>query len=733
MERSVRIVLLLLLILIGRSGMAQGGGSAEAHTREGDRQYQRMAYALAAREYRIAADMGALNEHVTKRLADCYTKLGDTENAEIWYAQVVKFLNLEPIELYNYAQALKSNAKYKDAEEWMDRYLAIARLEGQPTHSNITEFAENFTFGMDRYSVRSVSVNTPFSDMAPTWSGASGVLFCSSRNERTGIRREAAWNDQPFLDIYMADRQPNGDLVRAVPVQGDVNGPLHDGPCVLDASGNTLWFTRNTRARSKNGVNRLSIMRARRNGTEWVDPQPFALNNPEISLGHPALSPDGRRFFFVSDMPGGYGATDIYMCRDEGGTWSEPINLGPTINTPFIEAFPFLAADGTLFFASTGQPGLGGLDIFAAKQDQEGKFPLAINMGSPVNSPKDDFALILDASGKQGYFTSDRDGGMGDDDIYAFTMHQPLEQRYLCTGTVYDADNGQPLIEVDVDLVDADGRVLETRQTDIHGNYSFAVQKDREYKVVARMKGRFNGEQHLSTEHIEQEQIVARDINLVPDAGIWLRGAVRYKDRMGFIEGMNVSVVNLSSFATDQKLTGPGGDVSFRLQANEEFEVLFEKPGFFSISVPVRTIGVQRGIIDLNEIADLAFEPMELGKPIALSHQKWAQGSITLDPIARTELDQLADRLQVNPEVVLEVAVHSDARGDLAKELKLSEDRANAVAAYLVGRGVAKERITAKGYGATRLKNHCAPGVTCTEAEHAENRRVEWTVVRLGK
>jgi flagellar motor protein MotB len=729
----MRILIACLLVLLALRVPAQSGGGSEAHSREGDRHYQRMAYALAAREYRAAADMGALNEHVTKRLADCYTKLGDTENAEIWYAQVVKFLNLEPIELYNYAQALKSNAKYTDAEEWMDRYLAIARLEGQPTHSNITEFAENFTFGMDRYSVRSVSVNTPYTDMAPTWNGTKGVLFCSSRRERIGIRRAAAWNDQPFLDIYAAERQPDGDLIRAAPLEGEVNGAMHDGPCVLDPSGNTLWFTRNTQARSKNGVNRLSVLRARRDGAAWVDPQPFALNNPEISIGHPALSADGRKLFFVSDMPGGLGGTDIYMCRDEGGSWSEPVNLGPVINTPFMEAFPFMAQDGTLFFASTGLPGLGGLDIFAAKQDADGKFPLAINMGSPVNSPKDDFALILDPSGKQGYFTSGRDGGQGGDDIYAFTMHQPLEQRYLCTGTVYDADNGQPLIDVDVDLVGDDGSVLETRQTDIHGNYSFGVQKDREYKVVARMKGRFNGEQHLSTESIEKEQIVARDINLVPDAGIWLRGAVRYKDRLGFIEGMNVSVVNLSSFATDQKVSGPGGDVSFRLQANEEFEVMFEKPGFFSISVPVRTIGVQRGIIDLNEIADLSFEPMVLGAPIPLRHQKWAQASTTLDPIARTELDQLADRLQVNPEVVIEVAVHNDARGDLAKELRSSQDRADAIATYLIGRGVTKERITAKGYGATRLKNHCSPGVTCSEAEHAENRRVEWSVVRVGK
>ena len=151
------------------------------------------------------------------------------------------------------------------------------------------------------------------------------------------------------------------------------------------------------------------------------------------------------------------------------------------------------------------------------------------------------------------------------------------------------------------------GGLLATTTTDVKGEYSFAVQKDKEYRVVARMKGRYDGEQHLSTETIENQQIVARDIHLVPDAGVWLRGAVRYKDRLGFIPDMTVSVVNLTSFNSESATTGEGGDFSFRMQANEEFEVLFEKPGYYSMSVPVSTVGIRQGVIDLNQARDLSF------------------------------------------------------------------------------------------------------------------------------
>lgn len=731
MRKTPRYFVFLFTCLIAFVSIAQQGGDPEAHTRIADHHYQRMAYAPAAAEYRIAAELGATNEHVTKRLADCYMKLGDTEHAEPWYAQVVKYLNVNPTDYYKYAQALKGNAKYTEAEIWMDRYLALAAPEGQSPHSNIGDFAKKFTYGMDRFTVRSVSVNTPYCDMAPTWHSGQSVIFSSARNERIGIQRRAAWNNQPFLDMYTADRQPGGDLVNARPLAGDVNGPLHEGPAVCDATGNTLWYTRNSLVRGKSGVIQLNILRARRSGNEWRGAEPFVLNNPETSTGHPALSPDGHSLFFVSDMPGGQGGTDLYMCRDQGGRWGEPVNLGPAVNTIGNEAFPFVGQDGTLYFASTGHPGLGGYDVFAAQRAEGGAYPVAINLGAPVNGSKDDFGFIIDAANKSGYFTSNRPGGKGDDDIYMFQMHTPLEQRYLCTGTVIDDDTGLPLIEVEVTLLDDKGAVVATKQTDIKGKYSFAVEKDKEYRVTARMTGRYDGEQYLSTENIEKQQILARDIHLVPDAGIWLRGAVRYKGRLGFVEGVNVSLVNLGSFYTETRSTGPGGDFSFRLQANEAFEVLVEHPGYFSLSVPVKTIGVARGVIDLNEATDLSLEAITVGTPLRLKYQKWSPGSSTLDPVAKTELDALADRLQVNPQLLVEIAVHSDARGDATEELKLTQKRADAVVTYLKSKGITKDRMTAKGYGITRLLNNCGPGVTCSETEHNENRRAEYTVTGI--
>lgn len=724
--------LLLTLLLAGMFRVA-AQGNADAHVRQGDSHFAQMAYARAMEEYQAAADMGAVNEHVTKRLAECAMKLGDTEAAEHWYGIVVKFLNREPRDLYHYAQALKSNGKYEQAEEWMDRYLVMADPDGSGRRSNITDFAKKFTQEMDRFTVRSVSVNTPFSDFGTTWLGEREVVFSSSRNETVGVQRRAAWNDEPFLDLYVAEVTMEGDLVDGRPLPGRVNSKLHEGPATASRDGSELWFTRNNHfkgrtGRSQNGINRLSIYHASRTGDGWGDLEKFLYNNTECSVGHPALSPDGSRLYFASDMPGGYGGADLYVCQRSAGGWSEPENLGAAVNTAENELFPFVAADGTLYFASDGHPGLGGLDIFASPKSTEG-YAVALNVGAPVNGPRDDFAFIIDASNKRGFFSSDRPGGQGGDDIYAFVQHRPLEQRYLCTGIVIDDEHEEPMVDVQVTLFDQAGNVVATTTTDARGEYSFPVKQDQEYRLVARAEGRYEGEQHLSTEDIARQQILVRDIHLVPDAGVWLRGTVRYADRLGFIEGMTVSVVNLSSFYSEAHTTGPGGDFSFRLQGNEEFEVLFEKEGFFSMSVPVSSIGMRQGIIDLNDARDLSFDPVVMDEPIRLKHIRWAQNSTDIDRIGRTELDQLVERLMVNPTLRIEVAVHSDSRGDAAADRKLTQQRADAIKAYLVANGVPGERIVAKGYGSTRLLNHCVPGVECSEEEHAENRRSTYAVI----
>jgi len=724
----------VLLIVCASITLLHAQGNAEAYVREGDRHYAQMAYARAVAQYEVAAELGAVNEHVTKRLADSHMRLGHTGEAERWYAIVVKFLNREPIDLYNYAEALKSNGRYEEAEEWMDRYLALGP-EGTDRRSNITGFARKFSLDTERFSVRPVSINTPYSDFGAAWLGTTQVTFSSARNETVAIERRAAWNDQPFLDVFTADVSPNGDLFDATTLEGDVNTKYHEGPASANAGADVLWFTRNNyfqgrSQKSQQGVSRLSLYKARLGASGWGDVEQFLYSNSEISLMHPALSLDGRELYFVSDMPGGYGGTDIYVCRDQGGQWSEPENLGAAVNTPFNEVFPFVGADGTLYFASKGHPGLGGLDVFLSARTTEG-FAAAMNIGAPVNGPKDDFAFIIDAAKKRGYFSSNRPGGQGDDDIYAFEMLAPLEQRFLCTGTVIDDEYETPVVDAEVSLYDLDGKLVSTMRTDARGEYSFTVQKDLGYRLVARMKGRYDGEQHLSTENIERQQIITRDIHLVPDAGIWLRGALHLKDRLAFVPGGTVSVVNLTSFFSESQRTGDGGDFSFRLQSNEEFEVLIEKVGYFSQSVPVSTIGMKQGIIDLNDARDLGMEEITIGEAIALKHIRWPAGSAQLDPIARTELDALIERMDVNPGVSIEVGVHSDSRGDAAAERKLSQQRADAVLAYLKSKGVAKERVSALGYGNSRLLNHCAPGVQCSEEEHAVNRRTEYTVTTV--
>lgn len=725
MVRAQHVMAFVLCMAGALIGHAQ---SPETHVRNADRYYSKMAYSQAIEEYEAAADLGARNEHVTRRLAECYMKVGDTRNGESWYAQVVRFLNREPNDLYMYAQALKSNGKYEEAQKWMDLYLGSSPKNGEPLQSNILDFKQKFTSTHDRFTIRPVSLNTEMADMAATWAGHGQVVFASSRDTSVGIQYKAAWNDQPFLDLFISKREPGGDLATAKRLPGGLNTALHEGPAVVAPDG-SLWFTRSSKERGKNGIHRLSILRARADGSGWSGAEPFLFNNPEYSVGHPAISKDGTYFYFVSDMPGGFGGTDIYRCKDKDGLWGQPENLGPAINTKRNEVFPYLAATGTLYFSSMGLPGLGGLDVFAAEPGPNGEFTIAVNVGSPVNGPKDDFAFVLDSTGTTGYFTSDRDGGRGSDDIYSFTMHYPLEQRFLCTGTVIDDETALPMADAEVSLMDTSGLVLEVTRTSVDGKYLFPVKKDLEYTIHARMDGHFDAQVHMSTEDIEQKQIMARDVHLVPDVGIWLRGVVNYADKIGFVPDVKVSVVNMSSFYSDARKTDEGGDFFIRLQANEQFEVLLEKPGFFSISVPVNTAGLVQGVIDLGDVQELALEPVELGKPILLKHFAWSGSGDALDPAAKAALDQLADRLQVNPSLNVEIAVHADTRDDAVDAMKVTKRRAEVIAAYLRSKGIMKGRLVAMGYGITDPLNGCGPGVGCTAKQHMANQRVEYTVI----
>ena len=238
----------IAIVVIGlfSMGSAIAQTKADYHVNEGDKFFEQMAYSRAIPEYTIAAELGAVTEHVTRRLGKSYMQIGKTMEAEQWFASAVKFMSREPMDMYNYAEVLKSNGRYEEAEEWMDRYLLVSSDDANVRRSNINGFAKKLSQDTDRFTVRSVGINTPFSDFGTCWLGNDKVLFSSSRNLTTIVERRAAWNDQPFLDLFTAERGSDMDLSNAKVVEGDVNTKLHEGPATASNSGDAIWFTRNS-------------------------------------------------------------------------------------------------------------------------------------------------------------------------------------------------------------------------------------------------------------------------------------------------------------------------------------------------------------------------------------------------------------------------------------------------------------------------------------------------------
>lgn len=729
--RNIALNMMTVALFMGSVSSALAQGSSEVYVRTGDRYYDQMAYALAIDEYQKAADRGAINEHVIKRLAEGYMRLGNTEQAEHYYSTVVKFQNRNARELFNYAEALKSNEKYNDAEKYMDEYYAAVNDSRKRSH--ISDYAYKFKMESDRYQITHLDANTEGSDMAPVYLN-NALLFSSTRSKEAGIKRVAAYNGFSFLDLFVANIDPSGELSNVQELDGKVNSKLHDGPATVSGDGRTIYFTRNDllngkQKKNQKGISTLNIYSATLIDGQWKDIKAFSNNNSECSVGHPALSPDGAKIYFVSDMPGGIGGTDIYVCEMRNGLWSEAKNLGNTVNTQENETFPYVHSNGTLYFASNGHPGLGGLDIFAAQPNTKGQYDMVINMGYPLNSSKNDFGLVMNAEGN-GYFSSDRPGGNGSDDLYHFEMYYPLAPSYIVTGVVLDELTGSPLQDVHLTLFENEDTFLDTVTTGKDGKYSFTIDTGKNYMVQGEMSGYIVGEKFLSTINSGAEQIIVRDVVMAKDEGIRVKGVARFLEGNGFVEGLKVSMIDLGNFSVEEFHTDESGDIRLGLAEETDYELLFELPDHFTRSLSINTNGLEAPhLIDLNALMDMRFEPMAIGSPKALEGVIWADQSSRLDNTSKKALGKLVEMLRNNPSVEIGIACHTDSRGNDDANLKLSQDRAETIMRYLTSRSIVSSRIKPVGYGESQLKNHCVNGVECTEEEHKVNRRNEFIVL----
>ncbi|MCB0761690.1 MAG: OmpA family protein [Flavobacteriales bacterium] len=715
----------ILLIATTVLASAQGG-----QIRKGHHLYEDMAYADAIEVYQKLDDHGVDDPEVLRNLAYSYWKVRDFGMAEEYFARVTEN-SWNPEDLYMYAESLKSNGKYEQADRVMKEYHEAVKTDRRvQLQMEDEDYIDEIMAQAERFTVE----NTNLSTAATEFPGAllnDRFIFVSSRNERASVKRTFKWTNEPFLDLYVSTIDDNGGLGNPELFNGPINTRFHEGPLTFSADGTTMMFTRNNflhgvKGRSYDNVTKLKIYVSEWNNNAWSEPEEFPYNSDQYSTGHPTLSADGTRLYFASDKEGGFGGTDIYMCRMVNGEWTSPVNLGPGINTEGNEMFPFIHPDGTLFYSSDGLPGLGGLDVFEAAQ-KEGFFYRVENLGYPLNSSADDFGILVNQERSQGYISSNRLEGNGKDDIYFFTM-TPRKSLAL-SGLVVDATTGNPLQGAEVQLIDASGTTLETATLTDDGSFTFELDRSQcNYHVHIT-----NGDQwtNYTSSHTPCNNPDGTiDVGTVPLEPLrWsAQGKIRNSISLQPVEDVMVTLTDKLTGEKTSLFSNSLGAVLFKLEKNRDYDIRFEKEGYFAKTGRFSTLNMEPGIIDINKFVDLDMEAIVLNKGIRIENIHYDYNKANIRKDAAVELDKIVDLLRDNPTMKIEMGSHTDARGSASYNQKLSEKRARAAMEYLIDQGINKDRVTYRGYGEEILLNTCENGVKCSDELHEENRRTEFKV-----
>mgnify|MGYP005990379865 CR=1 FL=1 len=458
-----------------------------------DRYFEEFAYIKAATLYESLYKKGDTTLYILRKLGDAYYNNAETIKAEFWYRKMFDGNDsIDKTYLFKYAQVLRSNGKYKQSDSI---FLKISKKKDIDA---ITTSLANQNYLIDyskvegkRISLRNLAINTSYSDFGGFIDNEE-FYFASSSPKSTKKEKLYQWNNQPFLNIYKAfhysvplensERDSILILEQKSLLQEPINSQYHESTPVFTQDGKTMYFTRvnydgkKLRKDKKKTVN-LKLYKAHFNDGQWGDIQELPFNSDSYSVGHPALSSDEKTLYFVSDMPGGHGETDIYKVVITDTEYGLPINLGNQINTYEKEMFPFVGQDSTLYFSSSGHLGVGLLDIYQTKILSDSAFSEVKNLGYPFNSKKDDFSFYLDRSGRKGYFSSNRPGGKGDDDVYSFIIYDDPMPVVVCqqgiVGNVKSTYDSSPIAQAKVKLIDEHGEVVQETYSSKDGHYEF--------------------------------------------------------------------------------------------------------------------------------------------------------------------------------------------------------------------------------------------------------------------
>lgn len=692
------------------------------HLRLGDEEFEALAYVKAIPHYKKAVKKS--EEGAQSKLAHCYYLIHDYESASEEYEKLFGEVGEKPDHAwFEYGHVLLQQGKYDRAKDVFATYKD--RVPDDPRGQRFVDALSNRDFwyrDTAAYQVMLLPVNSDASEFGAFPYG-EGIVFASSRKAGTRDYQFEGLGEG-FLDLYYAKEKDKTDNKWKSPeaLGGDIRTKFHESSfSVAESDSTTGWFTRNSepkgkRSRKETRFIHLDIYHAKMKGNKGDDVEKFEHNQEESNSTHPFISSDGKQLFFSSDREGGFGGKDLYRSMWDGSSWSTPVNLGEKINTPGDEQFPFLHPDGTFFFASDGHPGFGHLDIFKVKDLSEEP----INLGAPVNSSFDDFAFYLELDKDFGYFSSNRPGGKGSDDIYSFILSQPTIEIY-----VQDSVSAFPVEGAEVVLYNESDQVVQRVQTDSLGLTSLELNRESSYKVAVKTPDFedvvFKVDPNSESTGIQESY---RIVLYNPPPAIT---AMVVDDSLKTpLQGATVSLRRIGRRDTTRRETDRYGRFSAKLRPKTEYELSVAKEGYFTAKMRISTT---KDSYDGDTIIPLQIKPVEIGEIFTLQNIYFDFDKWNLKLESEAELSRLVTFLNDNPDVSIELGSHTDARGSADYNEDLSAKRARSVQYFLVLNGIETERITSKGYGESKPVNRCRDGINCSEAEHAENRRTEFTII----
>lgn len=498
---KINTLSILLILSLAFLGSISEMRAQEHDLNKAERDYEQLNYVDAREVYLKTVENGYHSEEILTKLANIYYFNAEYYKAVEWYKRLFEESDPEEAMLYlRYAQALKATGEVEKAKNIFEQYNQKGQRD--TTRLTVADYQDMIELNADRYEVK--VLEELYDENQITYGHTvqnEKLTYASTEPLKRGmIKKKDAWTGMSYMSLYEVPIDSVNQLAgEPEKLDGEIQGKFHQSSATYTRDGQTMYFTRNnyTAENKKNKLQEKSYLKIYRTHQDergkWKKPEDLSINGNDFSTGHPALSPNDSVLYFASDRAGGYGETDLWQVEiKKDGSLGEPKNLGSKINTEARESFPFMAKDSVLYFSSDGHFGLGGLDVFAIKLQEDGSFGSLINLGEPINSPADDFSYGIDTDTRYGFFSSDRnqasDTSFVKTNIYSFKEEEPVEDPYEAwiVGCVTDKDTEEPLPDSKITLTELDSNEFyKSVMTDEEGCYKVEINKFDTYTVRA--------------------------------------------------------------------------------------------------------------------------------------------------------------------------------------------------------------------------------------------------------